>query len=611
MKSHEDIENLGKARYHLGLAIELLKTGGPHDDTINRIRAAFNRVKEAWLFRQGIISTVKIDRDERERVFYAHAPVDLRRKCHILDERLRALFYDEHPNPKKHPCFARKTSIADLPEVWNYETRRCIEETTALVEFLESGHVLPTFHMERDKTYRPGLWVCYASGPHEYRYMKVLEVQGSSMTVRHSHRSIETLCIDSLYYEPEQWPPDNMTTPHAKRRTWFDLHPQYRQIPLVPLQFLDYNHALYHTCPCCGYPMHSIGPHITFDDDFFFYEICLLCDWADVAGYYDDHNLDDTDEDGANFGHTLRQARANFEKYCSMFAPDDGVYYEYQSNESILAHKQDLMAMFDAMVGKSSPGEIYLLWHMALKARSDLAEALLKMERRYGDAFITRRDKDREIIGRNFAYKWEDRLNTPETGYFAHGITKEVIRVLWVGEYHHGYLGITRTTKRKIRRVSMPFYKILEITTDDMTTPFYVRRNWFELHEEQRNKHSTCPCCGYPTLWEKSTQCPLCGWTDDGQDDHDLHEKKGRNRDYTLAEARDNFTKTLSMFREKDENPDALPSRSPEVYKIKYDLVSLFHQLIVAVDEENIAFLWQAIGNSYDKLIRILPMQKT
>lgn len=31
----------------------------------------------------------------------------------------------------------------------------------------------------------------------------------------------------------------------------------------------------------------------------------------------------------------------------------------------------------------------------------------------------------------------------------------------------------------------------------------------------------TCPCCGYPLLWERGMYeiCPLCWWEDDGLDD--------------------------------------------------------------------------------------------
>jgi len=64
-----------------------------------------------------------------------------------------------------------------------------------------------------------------------------------------------------------------------------------------------------------------------------------------------------------------------------------------------------------------------------------------------------------------------------------------------------------------------------------------------------------CPCCGYPTLDARGDNeiCELCGWEDDGQDDTHAHESWGTNSDYTLAEARDNFKRYMTMYRPEDE----------------------------------------------------------
>lgn len=54
-----------------------------------------------------------------------------------------------------------------------------------------------------------------------------------------------------------------------------------------------------------------------------------------------------------------------------------------------------------------------------------------------------------------------------------------------------------------------------------------------------------CPVCDFPTLYQPEAYeiCPLCSWEDDGYD------SEGPNGDYTLAEARSNFAKHLSMYR--------------------------------------------------------------
>lgn len=54
-----------------------------------------------------------------------------------------------------------------------------------------------------------------------------------------------------------------------------------------------------------------------------------------------------------------------------------------------------------------------------------------------------------------------------------------------------------------------------------------------------------CPVCDFPTLSEPEGYeiCPLCDWEDDG------FNSGGPNGDYTLAEARSNFAKHLSMYR--------------------------------------------------------------
>jgi hypothetical protein len=64
-----------------------------------------------------------------------------------------------------------------------------------------------------------------------------------------------------------------------------------------------------------------------------------------------------------------------------------------------------------------------------------------------------------------------------------------------------------------------------------------------------------CPACGYPTIGERSRydMCYLCMWEDDGQDDDSADEVwGGPNGDYSLTEARQNFSRFDSMYRPDD-----------------------------------------------------------
>lgn len=58
-----------------------------------------------------------------------------------------------------------------------------------------------------------------------------------------------------------------------------------------------------------------------------------------------------------------------------------------------------------------------------------------------------------------------------------------------------------------------------------------------------------------PTLNERAGYaiCPICFWEDDGQDSDDADiVRGGPNHDYSLSEARSNFTKHHTMYREAD-----------------------------------------------------------
>ena len=60
-----------------------------------------------------------------------------------------------------------------------------------------------------------------------------------------------------------------------------------------------------------------------------------------------------------------------------------------------------------------------------------------------------------------------------------------------------------------------------------------------------------CPCCGHPTLSERSIYeiCSICWWEDDGQDDADADAVRGGpNGAYSLTQARANFADHFDMY---------------------------------------------------------------
>lgn len=93
-----------------------------------------------------------------------------------------------------------------------------------------------------------------------------------------------------------------------------------------------------------------------------------------------------------------------------------------------------------------------------------------------------------------------------------------------------------------------------------------INRLWFERYLKEWgsspetgyktfDEYFLCPCCHFPTLTERRGYeiCALCNWEDDGQDDHNADKVLGGpNKDYSLAEARENFKNYLTSYRPSD-----------------------------------------------------------
>ena len=87
----------------------------------------------------------------------------------------------------------------------------------------------------------------------------------------------------------------------------------------------------------------------------------------------------------------------------------------------------------------------------------------------------------------------------------------------------------------------------------------------------------SCPCCRYPTLFEKARDeiCELCGWQDDGQDDKDAAEVwGGPNDDHSLITARASFREYRNTRAPTDER-----YHSPIEHDVKGLLMQVFDQL--------------------------------
>jgi hypothetical protein len=75
-----------------------------------------------------------------------------------------------------------------------------------------------------------------------------------------------------------------------------------------------------------------------------------------------------------------------------------------------------------------------------------------------------------------------------------------------------------------------------------------------------------CPCCAYITLTQRAYYeiCPVCGWEDVGQDDHDADQYRGGPNHVSLTQARDNFKKfgaseTRCTARVREPLPEEYP----------------------------------------------------
>lgn len=607
---------ISKALYHLDLAKKLFAQPNQRESAIRRIRASFNRCREAWLLQQGFTKQLELFARpyERDSLFNRVAPPFVTRKTMLLDEKLLFL----HDGTPFHPSLFDGQIPAH--EAWQQEALACVEEASLFIEFVTSGRELPLFRWEAINNYRPGQYLkqlnriptyMTSQGPKpdgwNWLLFRVLAVDERIVVVRNTYRrTITRLSLNSLWLAPSDLRSGDMETPFERRRAWFELHPEFRQTPLDPSFPSDFGYSRYFTCPCCGYPTMLTHPSynlIEFDYDMGYYEICYLCDWADAYYADDGHDLDDKEENDPDFGYSLRQARQNFELYQCMFQPKDGVYFHCHSETRIFDIKRRIIESFDEMVGNNNVGKVYLLWNLVEKKRKSLLEALKDFENTHSDAYTTAH-KDCEVVGRDFKYKWMDVDVRIQPGQWLIDPIDGLAKVIWTGWANSSFVAKTRSSKRTIRNIV--WWTPADLPMNDVTAPVHVRRTWFDVRTENLRGHVTCPCCGYPTLPDERSfeHCYLCDWEDDRQqDDHNADEETGGpNGDYSLTQARRNFQEILCMFRAGDESRWLRHNLRPEVQQQKKLICGMYEHLITAEDEQAVNDLWSGIDSGIGEL---------
>ena len=138
------------------------------------------------------------------------------------------------------------------------------------------------------------------------------------------------------------------------------------------------------------------------------------------------------------------------------------------------------------------------------------------------------------------------------------------------------------------------------------------RRKWFlqyitnlelkSLLKECTVSEFNCPCCNYPTLPERGAYhiCPLCFWEDDGQDEPFHNEIwGGPNSDYSLTEARNNFSRFLTCYRPADKDKFAL---NTEKNSIKKMIMAKFDELKTLNNNESCKQIKKEIKKLMDQL---------
>lgn len=569
-------------------------------EVIKDLRIALTHSVAAWLLKNRHKPHPDFGADALFRQFRVLAPSRLAKKISLLHRRLHLL----------GRFLPRLNAAAEAPlteDRWDRGAEICVEELAAFTIHIKLNKPLQKFRGETEDRpffeYRPGLWVqFYHQGWNKpaTETGKVLQVQGEDVVLRLDDREIRIIGKDEGPVKSMDRSPDDMDSPLEKRRTWFDLLPQFRQPPLKEHPYADHASSLFFTCPCCGYP--TLRHHPTYrppegEYDPTIYSICILCDWAD------DWDQDDLNADeilhGANFDYSLAEARRNFKAQGSMYRPGHDPHSAVHHLPRVREQKNSARAGFDAMVGETSGGTIYLRWADVRRALETLTALLEEQEKNFPKTFTTVRDADGKALGRVFENKWEWNRFPYRTGEWVQDYVAGLVKILWFGRGPEGYWVITRRTTDTLREMG----EISEIERrlsrpDDPVTPMTLRRDWFDTHPEHNRGRATCPCCGFPTQTRpiSGERCLLCQWMDAGQDDHNAaQEVSDANGTYTLRQARENFASGFTLFAPADPMTYAQIQRKEEVIAQKRKITALFYDLLKSPDPGQTDRTWKKL----------------
>lgn len=598
MNINQDVQKkLDTAKYFLNKAKARLDSRKGLVRACREINASLNRSMEAWLMKHEYWNDYLNDRDMMKSEFSKHATRILRWKIFSIYKAVYTQSFElpEYQAPHELP--------AGVLENWLNKIYPYLSDVQRIIKHI-GGEISDeiTFEGEFPPEYHIGQWIILIehSGDYELNCLgKVLKVTNHEITVRYTYGEIATIDADWASLKLTDRPDDDMYTIFEKRRTWFDLHPEYRQVPLYT-PFYKGCQTWYSTCPCCGYPTLSSNRHSDYDEYPLHYEICPLCDWADEYRQ-DDHDAKQIQK-GANWDYSLEEARKNFEQYGWMFRKDETNELVQITNPSIFNIRSKMKDSFNAMVGESSSGKIYLLWCDVKRHWKELDAELKKREDEF-DKIL--KGEDRRLI----SYTPDRSYWMPRLGYWVKDIIDGIGKTIWIGEG----IALLRFRNGKIRATTMFGSKeFLNIPCSDMYSPFQSRRVWFDTHPEICKRYYTCPCCGYPTLDCESSYetCFLCEWEDAletveagggyEQDDHNADEVLGgSNGNYSLTEARKNFEVYGIMYRPKDDMFD-LVMQPAHVEKRKKQIL-LLNSIIIETDLNKIDAIWTEIEKSWSE----------
>lgn len=141
-----------------------------------------------------------------------------------------------------------------------------------------------------------------------------------------------------------------------------------------------------------------------------------------------------------------------------------------------------------------------------------------------------------------------------------------------------------------------------------MNIQFSTRRQFFDSYAERNFEQKktfkipgdrfSCPCCGFPTLSSRGDfeLCRLCCWEDDGQDNFNAGEILGGfNHDYSLAGARRNFERYLTIYTPENDARDE-NFESERERELKRSLIAAFDKIISETSVEELNRLWQEVS---------------